>query len=448
MTATVDNAVTDLQRTIGELRRQLDERTAERDEAFAQQAATGAVLKTISRTAFALEPVLATVAETAARLCGAEMSFVSRRDGDAFRFVTAVGTTPKTRKYAIHSQKPVLDTRRFVVGRETIAGRIALEGRALQIVDVASEPDYKFREAFTVAGIHTLLGVPLLRDGVVVGTLSLARQRVEPFTDKQIELVSTFADQAVIAIENARLITETREALEQQTATAEVLGVINSSPGDLKPVFDAMLEKAHSLCGIASGTLQLYDGERFHAVATRGYSEAFAERVRQGFRGSGNPATQPLLDGVRFVHIPDMAQIDHPMTKAAAELGGVHTGLFLSVRKDDALLGIISAARSEVRPFSDKEIALLENFAQQAVIAMENARLITETREALDQQAATVGGRGVIHSATGDLAPVFDATLRRFPGRALAHRRRAGSNRCDLSDDPAVHRGAAPHRTG
>jgi GAF domain-containing protein len=411
MTATVDNAVTDLQRTIGELRRQLDERTAERDEAFAQQAATGDVLKTINRSTFALEPVLATVAETAARLCGAEMSFVSRRNGDVFRFVTAVGTTPQTTKDAIHFQKTVLDTRRFVVGRETIAGRIALEGRALQIVDVASEPDYKFREAFTVAGIHTLLGVPLLRDGVVVGTLSLARQRVEPFTDKQIELVSTFADQAVIAIENARLITETREALEQQTATAEVLGVINSSPGDLKPVFDAMLEKAHSLCGIASGTLQLYDGERFHAVATRGYSEAFAERVRQGFRGSGNPATQPLLDGARFVHIPDMAQIDHPMTKAAAELGGVHTGLFLPLRKDDALLGIISAARSEVRPFSDKEIALLENFAQQAVIAMENARLITETREALEQQTATAEVLGVINSSPGDLAPVFDAML-------------------------------------
>ena len=223
----------------------------------------------------------------------------------------------------------------------------------MHIPDITTDPDYRLPEAATLGRLRTILGVPLLRDGSVVGTLSLARERVEPYTERQIELVRTFADQAVIAIENARLLTELRESLEQQTATAEVLQVINSSPGELQPVFEAILEKAHTHCGATRGGLYLFDGETFRPVAMQGFPQDLAEQLRRGISVRQASYWEPLLAGAPVVHIADMRLIDDPQARAAAERG-LRTNLVLALRKDGALLGVITCGRGEVRSFSEK----------------------------------------------------------------------------------------------
>ncbi len=383
-------------------------RTDDLQQSLEYQTATSDVLKVMSRSTFDLQPVLDTLAETAARLCDAGYGAIFRRDGEVYRVATVFAFSPDTTE-AAHKFQTYLEHHPLTVDRGSVTGRTVLAGHAVQVADTASDPEYTINEATSLGKLRTQLGVPLLREGEPIGVIVVARQRVEPFTERQIELVRTFAAQAVIAIENTRLITETQEALEQQTATAEVLGVINSSPGDLAPVFQSILEKAHGLCDVAYGSLQLYDGEKFRAVAVHGLPEPLADLLRQGY--SPGAPMRGLLAGEAFDHILDMAEVDDPMARNVVELSGLRTLLRVALRKDDVLLGQIVAARTEVRPFSDKQIALLQNFAAQAVIAMENARLITETREALEQQTATAEVLQVINASPGNLKPVFDALL-------------------------------------
>jgi PAS domain S-box-containing protein len=256
-----------------------------------------------------------------------------------------------------------------------------------------------------------MLGVPLLRQQTLIGILILNRTRVDPFTDKEIELATTFADQAVIAIENARLFDELRESLEQQQAIAEILQVINRSPGDLQPVFDILLDKAMQLCRAAFGVLATFDGETFQTAAMRGVPAAYAH-YRTHSPPTYGPGTGPMrvLGGERVVHVLDLVETDayrsgEPNRRALVDLGGARTSLHVALIKDQTLLGTIQIYRQEVRPFSDEQIALLQSFASQAVIAMDNARLLGEIRQRQAELRVTFDNMG-------DGVAMFDAELR------------------------------------
>ena len=386
-------------------------KTRDLEEALQQQTATADVLKVISRSAFDLQPVLVTLVETAGRLCDAEMAFILRRDGEVFRAGAAVGFS---REYA-----DFLAASPITVDRGTVTGRTVLEGRAVQIEDVSADPEYTLVELSTLAGQKTALGVPMFREGEVIGVFVLARRRVALFTERQIELVTTFADQAVIAINNVGLLRETQEALEQQTATAEVLKVISRSAFDLNLATSTILEAAAKLCRAPLVTLHLRDGEVCRLVTQFGLPEAFERQARD----TPIPVRYPLHSR-RLARAGDVANYSDAWSDpeylytATAKLGGYRAIVVIPLMREDQLVGIFSLGRPEPEPFTPGQIKLVQTFADQAAIAIENARLFNEVKartedlsEALQQQTATAEVLKVISRSAFDLQTVLDTLV-------------------------------------
>ena len=406
--------------------------TRELNEAREQQAATSEVLRVISNSPGDLKPVFETMLANAIRLCEAKFGSLFLREGEGFRNVCNIG---ERSGYTEWYQREPMMVLRDHHPRMPLA-RVAESKAVIHIFDLAAEQAYIERDPRMVAlveaaGARSLLGVPMLKENELVGAIAIYRQEVRPFTDKQIDLVTNFASQAVIAIENTRLLNELRqrtddlsESLEQQTATSEVLGVISSSPGELAPVFNAMLENATRICGSNFGTLYLRQGEAFRAVSMHGATPHYLQsRLGQLVHPGPGTGLGRAVRTKQAVHIADVTaepayRERDPMRVAAADLGGVRTMLNVPMLKEGEVVGGIAIYRTEVRPFTEKQIELVKNFASQAVIAIENTRLLNELRqrtddlsESLEQQTATSEVLGVISSSPGELAPVFNAML-------------------------------------
>ena len=398
----------------------VEQLTRQLAEAREREAATGEVLKVISRSAFDLQAVFDTLVESVARLCRADRASIRLARDNLFHHVASYGYTPEQDQYMNEYPVPAAKP-----DRGSIVGRVLSGGKAVQIEDTKADPEFKITNVPGFENVHTTFGVPLLREGKPIGVLVLMRSFVEAFTDKQIELAETFAAQAVIAIENTRLLNELHhrtedlsEALEQQTATSEVLKVISSSRGELGIVFQTLLENATRICEAAFGSMLQQDGDMFRRVALHNAPATFAEFHARA------PLVDPrkvsdlkrVVETKQVVHVVDTAA-EHPDAPIAKYAGG-RTLLIVPMLKDDELVGIVGIYRQEVRPFTDKQIELVQNFAAQAVIAIENTRLLNELRqrtgdlsEALEQQTATSEVLKVISSSPGELKPVFEAIL-------------------------------------
>jgi two-component system NtrC family sensor kinase len=385
-------------------------------ESLQRQTATADVLQVISSSPGELEPVFAAILENGTRICQANFGTLYLVEGDGYRTAAMHNAPPAFAESRRHDQM-------VRAAGDTPLGRMPIEKRAIRVTDVAADPAYQVdvqrRNFVALTGARSTVYVPMLKDDALIGVITIFRQEALPFTDKQVELLTNFAAQAVIAIENARLLNELRQSLDQQTATADVLKVISSSPGELQPVFNAMLENASRICEAAFGTMLLRDGDVFRRVARHNAPPDFAAFIDKNpvLPIGASASFDRMLKTRQVVHTRDMMteEPDVPITK----FGHARTLLTVPMVKDDELVGVIGIYRQEVKPFTDKQIELVQNFAAQAVIAIENTRLLSELRqrtndltESLEQQTATSEVLKVISSSPGDLQPVFEAILR------------------------------------
>jgi len=377
---------------------------AETQQALRQQTAIAGVLKVISQSTFDLQRVLQTLVENASRLCEASHGFIFRPDGRVLRLAVAHGATPE---FEAHIRRiPVQPERGYLVGR------VALERRPVQILDALADPDYRQAESQRLGGYRTMLGMPMLSGEELVGVIVVWRQEVRAFSDRQVELLTTFADQAAIAVENVRLFNETREALEQQRASAEVLSVISSSVADTAPVFERILASCgHLFGGLHMGVNLVGDDGAVHLGAYAGPNRAGFENLFP-LPLSAQSGTGAAILERRVQHYPDIEAADVPeYVRRGCRLIGIRSIVFAPMLWEGRGIGAIFVGRDAAQPFSDKEIALLRTFADQAVIAIQNSRLFNETREALEQQQAAAEILSVIGSSVADTQPVFAKIL-------------------------------------
>src|SRR5215472_2120649 len=373
-------------------------------EAREQQAATSEILRVIASSPNDVQPVFDAIARSVARLCEAFDVMVLRVDGDVLRLV------------AHHGPIPAGDV---PLHRGTLGGRTIIDRRLFHIKDLPAEVE-EFPQGSALArerGHRTTLSVPLIRENVAIGNIQARRSEVRPFSENQIKLLETFADQAVIAIENVRLFQELKESLEQQTATTEILGVIARSPTNIQPVLDIVAQNAARLCDASDALIFRVNGDRQQRVASYGSMPVMEETSNSLTRGS--PSGRAMLDW-ETIHVHDLAasESDFPDAKARGVALGVRTALVAPLLREGISIGAIYVRREEVRPFSEKQIALLKTFADQAVIAIENVRLFkeiqdrnAELREALEHQTATSEVLGIISRSPTDVQPVLDAIV-------------------------------------
>src|SRR5215510_7834241 len=387
------------------LKERFDAQAKELREALEQQAATTEILSVIASSPTDLQAVLDTVAENAARLCEANDATIARIDGNTLQRLGSAkyGPMPASPPPSLHRGNP--------------SGRAVIDRTTVHVHDITAEFDGEFPESRLLqqrTAARTILCTPLLREGTPIGVITIRRTEVRPFSEKQIALLKTFADQAVIAIENVRLFQELKESLEQQTATSEILGVIARSPTDLQPVMEAIAESAAGLCEAHDAYIGRVDGE----ILRLNTHSSDPSRWRDVPITRSHLAGQAILDR-RTVHIHDLAtQPDENVRALNWVRDGVRTVLSTPLLREGAAIGAISIRRMEVRPFTEKQIALLETFANQAVIAIENVRLFkeiqernAELREALEHQTATAEVLGIISRSPTDVQPVLNAIV-------------------------------------